>query len=1062
MGAGTLTIYSASAGSGKTYNLALAYLQRLFASRYSYRKILAVTFTHKATAEMKSRILDELNNLASGADSRYLTSLVGFTGKAETVIRREAKEILFAILHDYSRFSVSTIDSFFQRILRAFARDIGLHSGFDIELDHTTVLASAVDRMMSSAATDKDLRKWLTGYVRANIDDEKTWDIRQSVIDLSNQLFSEKFRLLSNEEKTKLQDKDFLSSYIKDMRAIATAFVANLKERGEKCLELLLRFDLKDEIFYYKARGVPGFVRSLAEGVPKAPNSYVRGIEANPPKWCTGAVPAALSAAIGAGLDENVREAIHYYDGNILDYNTANTILSNIYTLGILTDVLSQVRKITRDENIFLLSDTGELIYLITGKDQTPFIYEKVGNAFESFMIDEFQDTSAIQWKNFSILIGNSMAQGFDNLVVGDIKQSIYRWRNSNWETLYDLRNSVDNKRLLSKPLETNWRSGSNIIKFNNSLFSIIPHLLDLEFSGKGMKSGFSELYSEACQLDPEKKKGGFVRISFVDCAGGIELQDNVLELLPELIRSILQKGYSPSDIGILVRDNREGAAVLRKIISYSSALPEEEKSSFNIVSNDSLLLVNAPVINFITAVLQVLDNPNDMIGCALMLRYYLLATGNGNVESVPLESRNLKSISSGYFPSDYEDFLEGIRYLTLWDITERTIKFFNLGSYSFNVPFLNSFQDIIISFASGKNQGIPSFLEWWQSEGGKKSVSLPGQQDAIKVLTIHKSKGLQFGIVILPFISWNLDHKSLQSNILWVKPDSPPFDKLGMVPVRYKSDLSETIFSGDYYNEKYSAFIDNINLLYVAMTRAQDGIFGFAPGLPGSDNRIAAVLKEAIEFRDEIPGGETPFLYNYFDEKTKVFEFGKHPVREIHAANGVSIPVSTYNVSSDIESLKLKLHWENYLGYDSSGKRMKIDYGRTMHEIFEEILTPDDVRSAVRRKVIDGKLPGDEEAALCEKISAKIRLPGIREWFDAGNEVIREASILLPGAGTRRPDRIILRDGKTIIVDFKFGAESPQHLSQIRHYKHLLSEMGYTDVESFLWYADSEKIVSG
>jgi hypothetical protein len=181
----------------------------------------------------------------------------------------------------------------------------------------------------------------------------------------------------------------------------------------------------------------------------------------------------------------------------------------------------------------------------------------------------------------------------------------------------------------------------------------------------------------------------------------------------------------------------------------------------------------------------------------------------------VPLESRNLKAISSGYFPSDYEDFLDGIRYLTLWDITERTIKFFNLGSYSFNVPFLNSFQDIIIGFASGKNQGIPSFLEWWQSEGGKKSVSLPGQQDAIKVLTIHKSKGLQFGIVILPFISWNLDHKPLQSNILWVKPDSAPFNKSGIVPVRYKSDLSETIFSGDYYMKKYSAFIDNINLLF-------------------------------------------------------------------------------------------------------------------------------------------------------------------------------------------------------------------------------------------------------
>ena len=593
------------------------------------------------------------------------------------------------ILHDFTRFSVSTIDSFFQRILRAFARDIGLHSGFNIEIDHATILTSAVDRMIASAATDPVIRKWLSGYIRANIEDEKTWDVRKNIIDLSNELFSEKFRLLSSEEKSKIQDKDFLMSYIGELHSIMSGFEAGMEKIGKRCLTLFSQFHLTDDMFYQKGRGVPGYIRSLADGNIKEPNKYVRDIEGDPSRWCTGAVPGPLSEALGSGFGECVRDAIHYYDSNIINYKSATTILSNIYTLGILSDVLTQVHLIAEDENLFLLSDTGELIYLITQKDQTPFIYEKVGNTYENYMIDEFQDTSFIQWKNFSILIDNSMAQGFENLVVGDIKQSIYRWRNSNWQTLRDLKIGVDNKRFISKPLETNWRSCTNIIKFNNSLFSIIPHLLDMEFFEKNIESGFSGLFSEVVQKDPGKKEGGYVRIEFVGESEEQGWQENVLEMLPQVIESIQEKGYNPSDIGILVRDNREGACVLKRIISYSSALPDEMKSRFNIVSNDSLLLVNAPVIDFIIAVLKVLDNPGNMIGRALMLRHFLLATGRRDAETVALESENLVSYSSGFFPADYERFLEEIRFLSLWDITERTIRFFGLGNFSFNVAYL-------------------------------------------------------------------------------------------------------------------------------------------------------------------------------------------------------------------------------------------------------------------------------------------------------------------------------------------------------------------------------------
>jgi ATP-dependent helicase/nuclease subunit A len=481
MGVGTLTIYSASAGSGKTHQLAGIYLEKLFRSRFSYRKILAVTFTHKATAEMKSRILEELNKLAVGESSKYLDDLIKSTGKPEPVIRSEAKEILYSILHDFSRFSVSTIDSFYQKIVRAFARDIGLHSGFDIEIDHTNILTTAVERMISSAAADATIKRWLLDFARKNIEEGKTWDLRKSITGLAGELFNEKFKLLSQEEKQKIQDKEFLKSYINEMWSIKTSFNNEMKEKGLKCLGFIDLYNLSDDLFYQKGRGVPGFIRAIAGGRIADPNKYVREALGNPPRWSSGPAAAPLAEAISAGLEESLREVVSYYNENIVFYKTANEILSYIYILGILSDILSQVHLITRDENKFLLSDAGELIYLITEKDQAPFIYERVGNTYENFMIDEFQDTSIIQWKNFRQLIDNSMAQGFENIVVGDIKQSIYRWRNSDWRTLHDLKKEVDNKRYISKPLNTNYRSSSNIIGFNNALFSIIPGMIDTE-----------------------------------------------------------------------------------------------------------------------------------------------------------------------------------------------------------------------------------------------------------------------------------------------------------------------------------------------------------------------------------------------------------------------------------------------------------------------------------------------------------------------------------------------------------------------------------------------------
>jgi ATP-dependent helicase/nuclease subunit A len=1064
MGIGTLTIYSASAGSGKTYKLTGIYLAKLFKSGYNYRRILAVTFTNKATAEMKSRILDNLHKLAIGEDSEYLAELLIATNKKEDWIRMESKKILNSILHDFSRFSVSTIDSFFQKILRSFAREIGLHSGFNIELDHTTILSSAVDEMIASAATDIQLKNWLTTYAMSNIDEEKSWNLKESVIKLAGELFKEKFKILSFDERSNLENKKFLLEYKDKIKSISSSFENKLTDYGRRAEEIISEFELTDDMFYRKGQGVPRFIRVLASGNVNGPNSYVREITKEPPRWSTGTTSPQLQTAIESGLDKIIRDAIYFYDENYVEYNSAEAVLTFIYALGILSDVLHNVHLIANSENSFLLSDAGELLSLITGGDQSPFIYEKVGNRYENFMIDEFQDTSIIQWNNFRPLIENSMAEGFDNLVVGDVKQSIYRWRNSDWQILGSVLDSqVDNDRFISEPLTTNWRSRSNIIRFNNSLFTIIPAQIDENLSGDTLPVSFKKLYSEAVQSDPGKKGGGYIRLEFLENKKERKWKEIVLERLPGIIETFQDKGYNASDIGIIVRDGKEGALVLKSLIDYSNSCSSEKKHiyNYNVVSNDSLLLSNSPAINFIIAVISVVNNPSDMISRALMLRFFLLAKGEEEADKVSLISDKLIESSRKYFPEGYEPFLERIRQIPLFEATENIIRFFGLGEYSCNVAYLNTFQDYIISFAGNRNADIQSFLDWWKTTGIRKSVVLPGNQNAIRILTIHKSKGLEFKITILPFLSWNLDHLSSKLPVLWVKPIIPPFNELGIVPVKYSKALSETIFSEDYKEEKYSVYLDNINLLYVALTRAKDAIYGFSVDNPRSDNTIAGVLKNAIIHDASVAADSDFILNNYYNSEKRIFEFGEIPEIIQKSEDNINFISSGYSVSQEMESLKLKLHGENYFSTDTIEVRKKINYGKLMHEVFEGINTPADISSAVRKLVLEGKLPDDESVDMEKRVNSLICTPQVSGWFLSGNVVMNEAGILLPSGNTRRPDRVIFKDGKTIIIDFKFGEENPHYTEQVNQYRHLLIDMGYKNTEAFIWYVDKNLIVS-
>lgn len=1079
MGTGTLTIYSASAGSGKTFRLAGIYLSQLFKPGNNYRKILAVTFTNKATAEMKSRILEQLYNLASGKQSEYLPDLVRETGRSEDIIRREAGSILKSILHDFSRFSVSTIDAFFQKVLRSFTREAGLHSGFNIELDHSQILSSAIDKMIASSADDQELQEWLREYVMANLEQEKNWNLKQGIVRLSEELFREKFKILSENDVDKLRDKKFLLGYITNISSFITRFEQSLVDFGKKCENILSQNSVTEEMFYRKGNGIPAFIRSLIAGRTDPPLNAVMEIMKDPPRWSTGAPSTQLQNAIRSGLEETLKAALAFYEKNRTGYLTARVIKSNIYTLGILADVLNEVRLTATSENSFLLSDAGEVLSLITRGDQAPFIYEKIGNRYENYMIDEFQDTSILQWKNFYPLINNSMGEGYDNLVVGDIKQSIYRWRNSDWQILGRMKEEdVDQKRILSKPLTTNWRSLSEIIRFNNSLFSLIPAQIQESFPENQLPFSFTDLYSEAVQDDPRKGSGGYVRLEFIDNEhdsseddSGDEKSKNkrsfndiVLEKLPDVIREIQSYGYSASDIGILVRERKEGEAVLRRMVDHSSNTTTEDKTRFNynVVSNDSLTLSNSHVINFIIAVIKLLNDPDDQIAGAEMLRFFMLSRGMKNAGSVPLYKGSREDKSTEYYPAGTPEFLDRTRYINLFDVVENIIQHFDLGDSPFNVAYLNTFQDLIINFPGSRTTDFDTFLEWWEMTGSSKSVILPDNQDAARVFTIHKSKGLEFKVVILPFLSWELDHGSFKQPVLWVRPDKPPFNDLGLVPVRYSPGLADTFFAEEYYIEKCSSYLDNLNLLYVAMTRATDALYGFLPAIQKkSGNSISDLIRNAFASDKNLAGERGIVLRNFYNDDQKLFELGKMPVATVRPAIRNEIILKDYKVSKKPDSLRLRLHGENYFLFRKEEIRQKINYGKLMHEVFEGIDQKEDIPRILKRLIIEGKLSVSESDVLEKKIMSLISSLPVSEWFDKGNRVMREAEIILPSGKTRRPDRIILRNDRTVLIDFKFGEENAHYAGQLREYREILLKMGYKNIDSFIWYVDNNKIVT-
>lgn len=1042
----SLNVIKASAGSGKTHRLTGEYLWLLFSGPQRYRHILAVTFTNKATDEMKSRIVTELHRLASGEDSAYLRALMQDYALDEQSVRSQAKTILENILHDYSSFSISTIDRFFQQTMRAFTREMGLSGGYNIELDESSYLMETVDLMLSELGQheNRQLADWLLLFMQQNIEESRSWKINRQVLDLAGQLTNETYKSFSREEQAKIHDKEYLLSYQQTLRKIIRDFERAVKETGEKGLNLMNRFGLHYTDFSGGSRSPFTHFTKWANGEMKLPSNTFINLTDNIQRWTTKTTPpekrSAIESAFSAGLNDVVREAVTLFNNNI-PYNSAQSILRNFYTLGILNDIKIRLRKLQQENNTLFLSDTTELLNNMIAGTDSPFIYEKTGTRIAHYMIDEFQDTSRMQWNNFKPLVGESLASGNFNLIVGDVKQSIYRFRNSDWRLLErQVGDDFQDRNIREHVLDTNWRSDTNIVQFNNAFFTQAPVILQHDFNAAvpGLTdTQITDAYRDACQHVPATKteSGGQVRITFLndDKVKETSWKENVLEQLPYEIERLQDQGFALKDISVVVRWNYEAAEVAARLLSYKKNHPESSYR-FDLISNEALLIGNARSVRAVIALMRHFHNPKDDT-------HRMMAAFEYN----KVLQRQGEEMTSD-FPEEVKQQLNEMASLPFYDMIER---FFRLTGDTLREQenaYIQAFLDIALKFGTRTTTDLGAFLDWWDEKGCRKALFSPEEQDAIRLITIHKSKGLGFGVVIMPFVDWKVDHAPTHNDIIWCKPDTAPFDGLGVVPLKYGKVLVDTIFRDDYLNEKRFTYIDNLNLLYVAFTRAMHRLILFAPkpDKPEPVANVADLLWRSISEQFTISGHFTE------DETSCSFTFGE-PSLHLSGKNKGIPTYKTGKWESFPFNNRLKLRLNSIGFFSDDGRR---DYGKMMHELVSNVETLADIPQAVGQKISAGELQERDRESTIRELTGFLSMPEISEWYCNRYTVLNEAQVLHPLTGLSRPDRVMIGPDEVIVADYKFGeVEDQQYIRQVQRYMKAVEEMGFRHVKGFVVY---------
>ena len=1018
---------SASAGSGKTYRLAFSYIKTLLKEPNDYRHILAVTFTNKATDELKSRILTQLNLLAKGEKSDFNDDLIA-EGYDMELVRSNAAAARNLILHDYNNFAVMTIDKFFQRVMRAFIKEIGIELNFNLELQTDTLLDQAADRMLDEVASDKNLYAWIMNYIGDNISEGASWNIKGAIVELGKELFGEEYKhsRISSKDKPELERLASESiakagALTKQYRNLALAF------NGLMDTHAILAGDFKGG----DRSGLGAYVRKVAAGAIEKPNKATLNA-LHKDEWHKAGRCDANSRidAIAPELRKILEQMVELYPKTVIAENTRKVITSHYRDFALLADLRSRIDAICAQDDILPISDVNELISSLIANNDTPFIYEKSGNRYDYFMIDEFQDTSTLQWRNFTPLLHNALSQsaGAPVLLVGDIKQSIYRWRGGDWSLLA---NGVEKEfgDVAYEPLKINRRSTQMVVEFNNALTL-------------AAKTSISETITNDLE---EARANGFISSALQNQLGTMvdkayeeyeqEIQPNAgigyVTVLnydkkespnPTIARieELQSRGYRASDIAVLVRTNREARKIAAEILEYKNNPDRDQHYIFDVVTQEALAVSSSPSVRFVLACMQVASSPDDRLARALYNDFF----------SRPFEEP---------LSQEEEEFIFSLATMQPEEVFNEIMLHYPTCASKSEVPYLQALHSQIIDFCARNIADTALFVKWWNEKGSSASVQLPQDADAITIITIHKSKGLGYKAVIIPFCSWSL--RPMNNSTLWASPNTPLSENITKFPASFNKSMAESEFSHSYYTELTMAAIDSLNTLYVAITRAKQELHLMVPG-DANASTVGAIVRSMTNISEENP----------------LYEFGTPETQSQREVKPLSI--SKFDTHSPAEKIAVRYTHQRYNDESGDESLAPRDYGILMHKVMEKATSREDMELALGLLATDGVITPDESAALTTKIDRAMEDMIVRSWFDGSWELVCDEREIVYDGRSWRPDRVMIRGEEAVVVDYKFGFNAPaSHRRQIERYADLLRQMGYKKISGYLWYISTERI---
>ena len=1034
-------VYKSAAGSGKTYTLVKEYLKIALKDTWKYSRILAITFTNKAANEMKNRIIEslsEISELTTEPEKGLVKDLLVEINLPFEQLRANAKVVLQNILHNFSDFAISTIDSFTHRIVRTFAFDLQLPLNFNIELDNEVIVDQAVDALMERIGQDEEISKILLEFTYSKLQDDKNWHIERDLKQQAKQLQKEgieehllKIKSVTIDEfvtiaKSQKEKNIFLKNEIKN---IGKTFFEEINKRG-----------LSESDFYQGSRGICGLFSKMEkfDGKEISFSKTLQGIIENE----TFSKPKDRNSLIDE-LSPNILQWVNCFLEKQKQFISRKLFLENLYAVALLNELNLLIEEYSKEEKILHISEFNKRISKIVLEEPVPFLYERIGERYQHYLIDEFQDTSVLQWQNLLPLFENGLSQGHFSMIVGDSKQAIYRFRQGEVEQFEILPNVYqkegnsyleERERTLKQHYELdvlkyNFRSQRNIVEFNNELFKIIA------------KNYLDETYGKIFLGDVQKndpgieqlviKEGGYVQLEFLEKE---DYTENTCEKVFQSIESSVRDGYQMKDICILTRANKE-LSVLSEYLSQKKI----DGQPLALASDESFKLNSSSKIRFIISVLEYLHQPTNQTSQLHILEYLADLKKIKQNDIIPFFQKKNIPFENFVKKSGYDLTILSAFSTSLYDTCEKIVRLFSLNEPSdiYVAAFLNS----VASYSKANEQNIGAFLQWFADNKEKLSAKSSEDLNAVHLMTIHKSKGLGYPVVIYPFA----DSKCNTTFDLWMETDKEIFSiQTGLITT--KKEVASSCFSERFNEEKEKAMLDLINVLYVALTRAKNRMYIYSGKPSEKEDTInyPAMFKSFLAAKGVHSDSENKYVFGNEDKVNQS---------------------ATENNNEKALEKQISSDWANRLINDRRNISVKeivatelfAEKGVVLHEALANIHIESDCESAVQKLLNKNLIQKEEKEEYLQKLHSIITNPDICLFFEKAGTILTEVEII-QNENNYRIDRLILKEDETIVIDFKTGMKKPEHYSQVNTYCDILKEMQRPNVKGFLIYINTEQ----